>query len=59
MLEVDLSEWPALKAWADRINGREAVKKGLNVPKRHFTPEQFAERMKQLREKIDSLAPTA
>jgi len=29
---VDTSEFPVLNAWVDRINAREAVKRGLDVP---------------------------
>ncbi|KAL0577936.1 Glutathione S-transferase 2 [Marasmius crinis-equi] len=32
MLEINIAEWPNLKDWADRIEKREAVQKGLKVP---------------------------
>ena len=43
-LEIDLAEWPALKKWAEGIEKREAVSKGVDVPKRDITPEQMAEK---------------
>jgi len=31
-LEIDLDEFPGVKAWVDRINARPAVQAGVNVP---------------------------
>lgn len=31
MIEIDLNEFPAVKKWTDRIEAREAVKKGVKV----------------------------
>ncbi|GIJ86482.1 hypothetical protein Asppvi_005371 [Aspergillus pseudoviridinutans] len=57
-LEIDLGEFPALKKWKEEIDEREAVKKGLNVPKRDTTPEQIAAFFKSAREKIDAMTNT-
>ncbi|KAG7086938.1 hypothetical protein E1B28_002855 [Marasmius oreades] len=32
VLGIDVSEWPGLKDWLDRIESRPAVKKGVTVP---------------------------
>jgi len=34
LIEIDLKEFPHLNAWVERINAREAVKRGLDVPKK-------------------------
>lgn len=54
-LEIDLAEWPALKKWAEGIEKREAVSKGVDVPKRDITPEQMAEKFKSARARIDGM----
>ena len=54
-LEIDLSEWPALKKWKEEIDQRSAVQKGVNVPKRDTTPEQMAEFFKNSRARVDGL----
>ncbi|KAJ5294583.1 hypothetical protein N7508_009404 [Penicillium antarcticum] len=54
-LEIDLSEFPALKKWVDEINERAAVQKGLDVPSTGRTPEQMAEMFKNCRAKIDGM----
>lgn len=54
-LEIDLSEWPALKKWKEEIDQRSAVQKGVDVPKRDTTPEQMAEFFKNARAKIDGM----
>lgn len=54
-MEIDLSEWPALKKWAAEIEKRDAVKKGADVPKGSTTPEQKAERYKNARARIDGM----
>jgi glutathione S-transferase len=53
MLDIDLSEWPALKKWVDTISQRPAVQKGLNIPPRGFTEEQFSQFLKAARERMD------
>lgn len=54
-LEIDLAPWPALKKWVDEIEKRDAVKKGLDVPKTSITPEQKIEKYKQSRARIDAM----
>ena len=39
--EIDLKEFPNLEEWLDRINGREAVKRGLDVPFKFELRERF------------------
>ena len=41
-LDLELSEWPALKKWHDAILNREAVQKGLKIPTSKFSEEEFA-----------------
>jgi hypothetical protein len=31
MIDIDLNEFPGVKAWVDRINAREPIQKGLKV----------------------------
>lgn len=33
--DIDLGEFPAVKAWYDKILARPAVQKGLNVPSKN------------------------
>ncbi|OGE57886.1 hypothetical protein PENARI_c001G03621 [Penicillium arizonense] len=54
-LEIDLSEFPALKKWVDEINQRPAVQKGVDVPQTGRTPEQLAELFQNCRAKIDGM----
>ncbi|KKA18600.1 hypothetical protein T310_7459, partial [Rasamsonia emersonii CBS 393.64] len=53
-LDIDLSEWPALKKWYETISQREAVQRGVKIPPPKFSEEQFREFMKAAREKIDA-----
>lgn len=55
----DLAEWPAIKAWFDRILEREAVNRGLAVPeKRQMTEDQFSEivagKRKEMLERVNT-----
>jgi glutathione S-transferase len=54
-LEIDLSEFPALKKWVDEINKRPAVQKGVDVPQTGMTPEQLAGLFQNCRAKIDGM----
>jgi glutathione S-transferase len=54
-LEIDISEWPALKGWMERIKQREGVKKGLGVPKGAAGAGEIAEFMKKGRARIDAM----
>jgi glutathione S-transferase len=56
-LEIDLSEWPALKGWVERIKQREAVKKGLNM-KGSMGPEAVAAFLKNGRMRIEAMTNT-
>ncbi|KAL4904022.1 hypothetical protein BDW74DRAFT_31539 [Aspergillus multicolor] len=40
-LDLDLGEWPHVKAWTERIVARPAVQRGLEIPKPPFDLEQF------------------
>lgn len=55
-LEIDLAEWPTLKKWKEEIEKRDAVQKGVDVPKRDITPEQMADNFKNARARIDGMA---
>jgi glutathione S-transferase len=57
-LEIDISEWPALKGWMERIKQREGVKKGLCVPKGAAGAGVVAEFMKKGRARIDAMTNT-
>ncbi|EPS29865.1 hypothetical protein PDE_04815 [Penicillium oxalicum 114-2] len=54
-LEIDLSEFPALKKWVDEIEQRPAVQKGLDVPHTGSTAEDREKFFKNARAKIDSM----
>lgn len=49
-IDMDVSQWPALKRWFDRVGAREAVKRYAEVPKDHpaqarhmkLSPEQWS-----------------
>ena len=57
-LEIDLSEFPALKQWVEKIDQRTAVQKGVDVPQTNKTEEQRAEMFQNLRAKIDGMTNT-
>ncbi|KAJ5211638.1 uncharacterized protein N7498_003284 [Penicillium cinerascens] len=54
-LEIDLSEFPALKKWADEIGKRAAVQKGADVPSTGRTDEDRNEFYRNARAKIDGM----
>lgn len=54
-LEIDLSEFPALKKWVETIDQRKAVQTGSNVPPLNRSPEEMAENYKKSRAKIDAM----
>lgn len=54
-LEIDLSEFPALKKWVEAIDQRVAVQNGWNVPQLNRSPEQTAENFKKSRARIDAM----
>ncbi|KAJ5390554.1 uncharacterized protein N7496_001622 [Penicillium cataractarum] len=54
-LEIDLSEFPALKKWADEIGQRAAVQKGADVPHTGRTDADRAEFFKSARARIDGM----
>jgi len=43
---VEIEEFPLLNAWADRINAREAVKRGLDVPTKFTFKEDYKDKAK-------------
>lgn len=55
-LEIDLSEFPALKKWADEIGKRAAVQKGANVPDTGRTDEERMEFYRNARARIDGMS---
>lgn len=55
ILEIDLSEWPGVKKWADTISKREAVQKALDVPARNRSQEEMEEMFRNMRAKIDGM----
>jgi glutathione S-transferase len=56
-LGIDLAEFPALKRWHDEITSREAVQRGLAVPKK-MTDEQLLARYRGMKVKMDAMKPT-
>ena len=57
MIDVDLSEFPGVKKWVERIDAREPVKKGANVGVSK-SPEEMKEMFKGMRAKIDAMENT-
>ncbi|ORY80386.1 glutathione S-transferase [Protomyces lactucae-debilis] len=57
-LDIDLSEFPGVKAWVERIAAREAVKKGKQVPPSTKTPEELKEMFKSMKEKVAAMENT-
>lgn len=57
-MEIDLSEFPALKKWVDEIGKRAAVQKGLDVPPTGRTEEQRNEFFRNARAKIEAMSNT-
>ncbi|KAL3461703.1 thioredoxin-like protein [Aspergillus heterothallicus] len=57
-LELDLAQWPSLHRWAAEIKNREAVQRGIVLPNSGTTPEQMAQRFKDMRAKIDAMDNT-
>lgn len=55
LLEIDLSEFPALKKWVDEIGKRAAVQKGADVPPIARINEQTEEFFQSARTKIDRM----
>lgn len=55
LLDIDLSEFPALKKWVDEIGKRAAVQKGADVPHMDRTDEQRKEFIRNARAKIDAM----
>lgn len=54
MIEIDLSEFPGVKRWVDRIEEREAVKKGVQVGSSR-SPEEMKKMFADMRAKIDAM----
>ncbi|OGM47812.1 hypothetical protein ABOM_003349 [Aspergillus bombycis] len=54
LLEIDLSEFPAVKRWVDEIGKRAAVQKGTDVPHVDRTNEQMGV-FQNARAKIDAM----
>jgi len=57
MIEIDLSKFPGVKRWVDRIEERKAVQEGVKVGVSK-SPEEMAEMFKQMRAKIDAMDNT-
>ncbi|KAL2856108.1 glutathione S-transferase [Aspergillus pseudodeflectus] len=57
-LELNLAEWPALHRWVEKIRQREAVQRGIVIPKTDTTPEQMPARFREYRARIDAMGNT-
>jgi len=57
MIEIDLSEFPGVQSWVERIEAREAVKKGAAVGVSK-SQEEMKEMFKGMRAKIDAMENT-
>ncbi|KAL1968349.1 hypothetical protein VTN77DRAFT_1878 [Rasamsonia byssochlamydoides] len=54
MLDIDLSQWPAVNKWFETIHQRQAVQRGLRIPPPKISDEQFRDFIKAAREKMDA-----
>ncbi|BFZ58175.1 hypothetical protein PYCC9005_005237 [Savitreella phatthalungensis] len=54
ILQIDISEFPGVKAWVDRIEAREAVQRGVAVPSKR-DPKEIAAMFDRMRAKIDGM----
>lgn len=57
-LEIDLSEWPGVDKWVQKIDERPAVKKAKNVPPSTRTPEDMGQMVASMKAKIDAMENT-
>lgn len=57
-LELDLSEFPAVKKWADEIGKRAAVEKGANIPDTGRTDADREAFFKMMCARIDGMTNT-
>ena len=57
-LELDLSEFPAVKKWAEEIGKRAAVERGANLPDTGRTDADREAFFKMMRAKIDGMTST-
>jgi len=55
---LELSQWPGVKRWVDKIEGRPAVGRALNVPESSRTEEEMEQMFKSMREKVDAMKGT-
>ena len=53
-LNIKLSDYPALEKWAGEIGQREAVKKGVDIPKTDMKA-QMMEKIKEARARISGM----
>ena len=58
ILDIDLSEWPGVHRWVERIDDRPAVQKAGNVPPRTMAPEEFKAMIANMRAKVDAMENT-
>jgi len=56
MIELDLAQFPHVERWVKRIEGREAVKRGVSLPPGVESLTQRRELFKNMRKRIDGLA---
>jgi glutathione S-transferase len=54
-IDINLSDWPGVKAWSDRIAERDAVKRGKKVPPSTKTPEEMKEMFSKMKAKIAAM----
>jgi len=58
LIELSLDEFPAVQKWVERIEGREASKKGITLPASVKTREERLELFAGMRKKIDAMQNT-
>ena len=56
-LEIDLGQFPGVKAWVDRIESRDAVQRGLDVPNKR-DQAKVNEMFANMRKKVDAMTNT-
>jgi glutathione S-transferase len=58
VLEIDLSSWPGVKKWVERISERPAVLRARKIPDTGRTRDQVAEMFKNMRARVDAMKGT-
>jgi glutathione S-transferase len=54
-LDIDMDEFPGVKKWLERIEGREAVQRANKVPEGKWSDEKMKEMVTMMKGRVDGL----